>query len=209
MKKLIIAFSVLAALSHLAPIICFAEPTHPNEIGLYMTPDGYGATGTYVVGSPVDVYLVLTRPYYVDNNGVPYTALNQFDCQLNFNPIGNLFKLYQVYPAPGLNVGDVDNINLGYLEYIVGFSGDLPITSELVLLVTIRFLHTAQGVIEVTLGPVSFPMIPGEICFRQYPQEPEMMHPISGSPDAPVFLFGGEAVPVETKSFGSVKALYR
>jgi hypothetical protein len=35
------------------------------------------------------------------------------------------------------------------------------------------------------------------------------MHPVSGSHDAPVFLFNGEAVTVESDTFGSVKALYR
>jgi len=43
-----------------------------------------------------------------------------------------------------------------------------------------------------------------------YDQEDiRIMHPVSGSYDAPVFIFNGEAVPVETESFGPVKTLYR
>ena len=35
------------------------------------------------------------------------------------------------------------------------------------------------------------------------------MYSIGGSHDAPVFIFNGEAVDVESESFGTVKALYR
>ena len=93
MKKLlfaVIAFSLLATGSSIA------EPTHPNEVGLYTTPDGYGATGTSVIGSPVEVYLVLTRPTDVNNGDAPYPTVNAFECTLRFDPIpnNNLFKLY-------------------------------------------------------------------------------------------------------------------
>ena len=58
-KAIVIVLSVFTLLS---ANIAFAEPTHNNEVGLYTNDDGTGATGTYVMEAPVDVYLVLTRP---------------------------------------------------------------------------------------------------------------------------------------------------
>ena len=112
MKKLIIAVSVFAVLSLLAPGLSIAEPTHPNEVGLYMTPDGYGATGTYEIGVPVDVHLVLTKPCDVENNDAPYNTINMFECMLNFNPIGNLFKMGDFFPEYCINIGDAWNIGM-------------------------------------------------------------------------------------------------
>ena len=46
MRKLLFAVSAIAALSLLLVAGAgIAEPTHPNEVGLYMTNDGLGATG--------------------------------------------------------------------------------------------------------------------------------------------------------------------
>ncbi len=61
MKNLLFAVTALVALSALAPNSSIAEPTHPNEVGLYLTPDGYGATGTYEINVPVEVYLVTSE----------------------------------------------------------------------------------------------------------------------------------------------------
>ena len=113
MKKSLFTVSAIAALSLLlVPGSSIAEPTHPNEVGLYMTSDGLGETGTMEIGYPVVVYLVLTRPTDSET-GIPYTTINAFECQLNFNPIGNLFKLSEAYPVDYLNVGDNNNIALG------------------------------------------------------------------------------------------------
>jgi len=59
MNKPIIAVSAIAALSHLAPITGFSEPTPLNEVGLYMNEDGTGITGSFINNDPGDVYLVL------------------------------------------------------------------------------------------------------------------------------------------------------
>ena len=90
MKKLLFAVSAIAVLSLLLVAgSSIAEPTHPNEVGLYMEPfepDGTGVTGTYIVGDPVIVYLVLTRPTDTET-GIPYPTINAFECMLTFNPI--------------------------------------------------------------------------------------------------------------------------
>lgn len=213
MRKLLFAVSAIAALSLLlVPGSSIAEPTHPNEVGLYMTPDGLGATGTFVVGAPVTVYLVLTRPTDTET-GIPYATINAFECRLTFDPIGNLFKLGEVFPPQALNVGDIGNIGLGYLEYIVGLGTDYPVTNESVDLLAINFMHTAPGQIDVSLSPTSAPSIPGHMAYQSVEGDLRIMYSAGGEDgdpdDIPVWIFDGNATPIETESFGSVKALFR
>lgn len=206
MKKLLFAVAAIAALAMLAPSSGTAEPTHPNEIGLYLTPDGLGDTGTIEVGTPVNVYLVLTKPE-ADNS--PLSGLVAFDLQLNFSPAGNLFMTGNVLNGSGLNIGDMGNIAGGYLEFIVGFAAEVPAVDDAILLVSLQFICATANPIEVRMGPASFPTIPGEMSFVTPWQTLEVMYPISGSLDDPVFLFNGYAIAVEKESFGAVKALYR
>ena len=210
MKKLLFAVTAMIALTTLAPCTGFAEPTHPNEVGLYFeNEDGTGPTGAFGIGIPLNVYLVLTRPTD-PMTGTPYPTINAFECRLDFNPIGNMFKLGEVFPGFNVNVGDNGNIGLGYLEYIVGFAEDVPVTNESVVLLMIVFMHTAEGVIEVTLGPrEGNQSIPGEMAFQSVQGQLRVMYSMGGSHDAPVCLFEGIAIAVEDESFGSVKALYR
>ncbi len=206
MKKLLFVVTVMAALSLLVLGSAVAEPTNFNEIGLYTTPDGFGETGTDDTGVPVSVYLVLTKPAA---QNVPCFGVGGFECQLNFNPIGGIFLLSGSLPGNSINIGDVDHINLGYLEYIVGFGSDIPVVSEAVVLVTFSFLNQNAFPVEVTLGPVSNSSIPGHMAFLPPDPPLEIMYSMGGSHEAPVFIFNGRAVPVESESFGSVKALYR
>ena len=210
MKKLLFAAAAMVMLSMLAPGTGFAEPTHPNEVGRYTNDDGTGATGIYGIGTLLEVYLVLTRP--TDTlTGNPYTTINAFECRLNFNPIGDLFKLGEILPPESINIGESNNIMEGYLEYVVGIGTDWPVTDESVVLVHFLFMHFAPGVIEVTLGPISNynPSIPDHMAFQSLPGHLLIMHSMGGCHECPVFLFEGEAVAVENETFGSVKALYR
>lgn len=207
MKTLLFAVVALFGISMLAPSPVTAEPTHFNEIGLYTTPDGLGDPGIDGIGIPLNVYLVLTKPAY---NGVPSAGIRAFECQLNFNPAGNMFKLADGFLSPALNIGDAGNIGDGYLEYIVGFGDDLPVLNEFATLIEFTFMNLNSVPVEVTLGPVSVPSIPGQMVFiATEGPDFQQMHPVSGHPDAPVFIFEGRAIPVESESFGSVKALYR
>jgi len=210
MKNLLFAAAAMVVLSMLVPGTGIAEPTHPNEVGLYTNDGVNGPTGIYGIGTPLEVFLVLTRP--TDTlTGAPYATINAFECRLNFNPIGNLFKLGEILPPESINIGETSNILAGYLEYVVGIGTDWPVINESVVLVAFVFLHTAPGVIEVTLGPISNfnPSIPGHMAFQSVPGHLLIMYSMGGSHDAPVFLFEGEAVAVENETFGSVKALFR
>lgn len=204
-------FGVLV-LSMLTSYVAIAVPTHPNEVGLYTTPDGYGATGTYEIGIPVDVFLVLTKPTDMVI-GVPYSNIRGFECQLNFSPVGGLFLLNEILPPNSINIGDNSHLGDGYLEYIVGVPDEMLVTDESVVLIQFTFLNNNAGPVEVTLNPTSVPCNPNEMNFVSYefgePYYCTIMHPVSGSHDDPVFIFNGEAVAVEQESFGKVKALYR
>ena len=100
MKKVVFAVSVISLLSLLIPSVIIAEPTHPNEVGLYLNDDGTGATGTYEIGTFVDVYLVLTKPSDEENNNEPYPIVTLFQCTLSFNPApqNDLFVMNAVLP---------------------------------------------------------------------------------------------------------------
>jgi len=208
MKKLLFAVSALAALSLLAPSTGFAQHVYPNQVGLYEFSDGTGATGTFDVGSPVTIFLVLTKP---EVDGLPVTQINAFEATLNFNPAGNMFKLAEVFPGNNVNVGDNSDIGQGFLEYIVGFAASHPVTDESITLVTFTFMHTAPGPIEVILTPTSKPAFPDQMVYQNASVAGDLrqMFTAAGPDGGPVYVFDGSAVAVENESFGSVKALYR
>ncbi len=209
MKRLLIAVSVLVVLCLLFPCTGHSEPTHPNEIGLYMNEDGTGATGTYDLGVPIYTYLVLTKPADTFDNDTPYATINAFECRLTFSNSEGLFKLGDTFPPAALNIGDNTSINQGFLEYIVGIAEDVPVIDESVVLVEFVFLLVVNSVIEVTIGPTSRPSRPGIMVFQSVSGHLVPMYPVSGAYEDPIFIFNGEAVDVEKETFGSVKALYR
>lgn len=212
MKKLLMVLSAVATFCLLIPGFTLADPTHPNEIGIFTTPDGFGETGTNVVGTPVDVFLVLTIPTNHET-GEPFTTIRAFECQLNFSSANDIFLLADALPPAALNIGDTTHLADGYLEYIVGLGEDYPVVNEAAVLIEFTFLNNNTSEIGVTLGPVSAASLPGELVFVSYDSGPPHaltpMYPVSGSQDDPVFIFNGMAVTVENESFGSIKALFR
>lgn len=214
MKNYLIPVIVILAFSILAPSGVMAGPTHPNEVGLYADSSDFGTTGTFVIGSPVAVYLVLTRPTDVENGGVPSSYILAYELTLKFTPIpdGNLLLLDAILPPENLDIGLRKDITEGYLDYTVGLAGpsSLPVFDEAAVLVEFWFLNLNQDLTYVSLEPTTGTSIPGQMDFiGEQNSGIQVMHSVSGSHDAPVFIFNGEAVAVETESFGSVKALYR
>jgi len=210
MKKFLVAVTAVAALSLLlAPGTGMAEPTNSNEVGLYDSPDAWtGITGTDLIGTPVDLYLVLSKVEDTET-GAPYPTINAFELKLNFDPVGGLFNLGNAYPPQAINVGDMNNIGLGYLEYVVGLGEDFPVTDEQAVLATVTFMHTSTDEITVTAGPTFVPGIEGHMAFQSVPGDLRPMYSMGGAHENPVFIFQGIAIAVENESFGSVKALFR
>ena len=218
MKKLIFPVFAIAVLSLLSSNPGIAEPTHPNEVGLYTNDDGTGATGTFVVGVPVEVYLVLTRPTDVENGNVPFKFVSGLELQLHFNPAPNdLIVLNTVLPPGSIDIGRYKDITTGILEFIVGIPDEeaIRVIDEAAMLVKFTFLKLSHETTEVTLRPLpDHPSVPGEMGFLggEVPYPPYSllaMYSMGGSHEAGVFEFNGEAVAVESASFGTVKALYR
>lgn len=205
---------VLSVFSLLSANIAVAEPTHNNEVGLYTNDDGTGATGTYVMNAPVDVYLVLTRPTDVENGDAPYSFILAYELTLSFNPVPNndLFLVDVVFPPGHIDIGLRKDLNEGFLDFTVGLatSASLPVTNESAVLVTMTFLNANPGMTAVSLGPTLSTSTPGEMDYiGENNPDIRVMYSMGGSHEAPVFMFNGEAVAVENASFGSLKALYR
>lgn len=219
MKNLVIAVFVFSTISLLAFGSGIAEPTHPNEVGLYANSTGTGATGTFVVGEAVEVYLVLTKPTDVVNGGAPFRVITGLELSLHFNPVPNndLILLATEITPGSIDVGLIKDINTGFLDYVVGIPDweAIEVVDEAATLVKFTFLNLRTDITEVTLHPTAGGQsVAGEMGFLggQIPLPPYVllaMYSVGGSHDAGVFKFNGEAVPVENQSFGSVKALYR
>jgi len=210
-KAIVIALSVFSLLSF---NIVLAEPTHNNEVGLYTNDDGTGATGTYVMEAPVDVYLVLTRPTDVENGDMPYTFIRAYELTLTFDPVpsGDLLLIDTVLPPENVDIGLRKDINGGFLDFTVGLatSASLPVTNESAVLVTLSFMNFDPGMTAISLGPTTSTSIPGQMDYiGEVVEDIRVMYSMGGSHEAPVFMFNDEAVAVENESFGSVKALYR
>lgn len=207
---------VLIILALAAPAT-LAEPTHPNEIGLYTTQDGYGDTGTYVTDEPVTLYLVLTEPAQTPNyHG--FTHYFGFELRMDFDPVpsGALILLETNLPGNYIDIGNKD-FDAGWLEFVCGidYLDPVPVVDEAVTVAELVFMNTGAVPIRVYLGPThDVQSIEDEMAFLGgFEPGPDYqllpMYSVSGSPDYPVFIFNGEAVATEDALFGSVKALYR
>ena len=215
----IVCWSSLTVLAMSAGL-CFAAPTAPNEVGLYLEPNGYGDTGTSVTGSPVTVYLVLTKPQGEELGWIPFTYAQSYECYMFFDPVptGVLFLLYATFPPGAINIGQSIDNNNGHYDLVVGVPYAHPVVDEAIVLASFEFLMTADNSIGVFLRPSEGgTTIEGEMCYLGGNELDEMdsvwelqrMRPVSGSFDDPVFIFNGMAVQTEVMTFGQVKALYR
>ena len=219
MKKLLLLVSAMMLICLQTAGVALAEPTHPNEVGLYLTQDGAGPFGTTVIGTPVETYLVLTRPTNVDGSGQPFVSFYGFECLLTFTPTPPALILIATELPPGsLDIGRYKDVMAGILEFIVGidYSNPPQIVDEAVVMAKLTFLNLDTSVTEVSMGPIPDQQsIPGQMAYLgghetsgpDYFLTP--MYSMGGSHEAPVFVFNGEAVAVDQESFGSVKALYR
>lgn len=207
MKYLPYAIAATIACCLLTPSLGFSQPETTNNVGLYLTSDGYGGNVAGDVGVPISVFLVLWN--IKDSEGSPYSGVSAFECRMEFNPTGGIFKLAEAFPANGMNSGDADHLGNGYLEYVVEFAEEVPVIEGAVMLAEFLFMNLNPESVLVTLGPTSSPSIPDEMSFLPAGSPLEIMVPSSGHPDWPVFIFGYVSPAENVNSFGSVKALFR
>lgn len=196
------------------PQLCLAQWYFPNEVGMFTTNDGTGATQTSAISMPVDVYLVLLDPTDFSDPGdsVPLDHINGFECTLSFdpNPLGNLFVLSDALADGAINVGDNSDINQGFLEYDVTLGSDFPVTEGSVQLIYFQFMALNATTTDIHLVPPSNPAIPGMMSYQSPVGEFHQMDPFSSCLGGLIFRFGYICgLSAEASTFGRVKALYR
>ncbi|MEN8005540.1 MAG: hypothetical protein ABFS42_00910 [Candidatus Krumholzibacteriota bacterium] len=211
MKTIRFAAWVLAVLYLLVPKPGFPQfPSLPNnQVGLFMTADGTGATGTTDIGVPVSVFLVLINPTDAENADAPYATINAFECMLNITGPA-LFMLAEILSPTAVNEGDASDINQGFLEYIVSLGTSLEVISGAATLISFQFMTVSPLPTVISLSPTNDPSIPGEMVFQSVPGQLRTMHIDSETPCGGYFCFNNCCgLPVDDESFGSVKTLYR
>lgn len=211
MKKLLFAVYALAAISLLAPSAGFAQD-FVNRIGIYTT-DTAGAAfiNPAPLGTPFNIYFVVTNPKLDAGAGAAVTAIDAFEFIVTINgPANLLFKLSQTLLPNSLNVGQDGNPYNA--EYAVGAAAPVPVTGGQRVLMSWNVLLSSPGPFLFYLNPTTAPAIPGKMAIEAViGSEVQLVPcmPSSGAFANPVFALGSTVVPVESASFGGVKALFR
>jgi len=220
MKKLLFAVSALAALSLLAPSTGFAQVTE-NVIGIYTNETGdltdqetavnFTGTGQFTA------YLVLNNPVnqaWMGSNPPtvrPMDSVSGFECNIATPTDAQFFTLAADLPGGGLNVGQEPG------DWIVGFSTPAPVTEDKsVVLITFTFMTLDTVAKTIFLGPTIQPSFPGEdvmaiVDGSLVDDNLQRAYPITGDFDLPVFGINTDppTTPIESESWGGVKALFR
>jgi hypothetical protein len=204
MKKLLYVVSALAALTLLAPSVGFAVQAD-NQVGIYGDAIASDGSQNFVVptSTPFTAYMILTQP--VDNYGVDVIEVEAFECAVTFSNGAMVFKLAETLPPQAINVGDSSNPAAG-LQYAVGLGVPMPVNNGTVTLVQFTFMVLVDTNIDVFIEE----SVGGNMYFQDTPNK-ELVdyYPSSSSPAMPVASFNGTAVPVDSESWGGVKAMYR
>ena len=166
-----------------------------NGIGLYFDDEATQNCRTAVPYESVTSWVLLTNP--TEPAGVA-----AFECRVDL--VGNVFGGGGYFAAEAYNMTEDP-------EYLVCFTTPLP-WAPTIRLVRVMFLTLDDQPIQVYLGPISRPSVPGEMVYvspddigKKVP-----MHRSTGAPGTPVATINGDCVvPAENESWGAVKALYR
>lgn len=210
MKKLSLIMSACALLLLVAPIWSIAQDVYPNEVGIYTNPDATGPAGiSPPLSVPTDIWLLLTNVVDLENGGVPMEMVTAFECRIDVtpDPLNDFYMLSYDFGdsnSTAINVGD-----WGDGELIVGLATPVFVANETAFLAKITIMALSSTRYDLSLHETSKPGIPGEMAFVGDDGTIKKMNSIGGAIGATVFSIYGEAVAIETESFGSVKALYR
>ena len=197
--------------------ICFAATNDQNELGLfYDRSDLTSVSHSDNVQSYETIHLILLNPYFncsfIDNQYVvavgtkPVTNIKGVEIRVE-HPVGQ--TLFYSSPGGAMIIGQSP-------DYIIAFDDPIPVIDRQAYLGSFFVLGVQQTATnEYFLTPIGGynPSISGHMaCSSQLDDGTSRMHaafPISGSHDAPVFVFNGAPVPTERETWSSVKALYR
>lgn len=214
MKKLLFAVCALAAISLLAPDAGYAQ--WENRIGMYTTADAAAAyleSPTLFV--PVDIHFVVSNPEFAD--GSPFPNINAFEFMVVANPAsGSWIRLGESLPPNAFDLAPDDVVN-GTFQYSVGWpvEGPLPIVNGMVKVMTWSVMFTAATPVRFTMSPITWApqSVPGMLAVNHTDGTGTATlagcMPASGAFDVPVFAAFDTTIPVESETFGGVKALFR
>lgn len=207
----------------LSSIFILLAMTHPlpasaaNQVGLYLEQDGSGPLGSTALNVPFTVYLVLTDP--VDPSGTTSTvqAAVGFELSILFEPapVHHLQLQNVILAEDALDIGISRDVSTGAIDFAVGIPiGKGPkVIDGAVVLAELQFLALGSDPVTATLVPLrAIQSIPGEMCYVSdgpFPNDNTIvpMRAING--DGVDFEFNGVALAAESRTFGSVKALFR
>ena len=183
------------------------DPT-PNILGVYFDQNADVRCINSPASVPFFTYLILTNP-------TP-AAVNAYECGLEFRvPEGMEGLFFQL--SSNIANGEVEGIDVGVNDalggdYIVGLAEPVP-TRPATILHSWQHMLLAVFPVEIYLGASSAPSIPGEYPVIQDADGSILFqaglllwpgYPVGGVNDASLCPF-----PVEARSFGSLKSLYR
>jgi len=211
MKRLLILAATFAAVTLLMPQIGQAQ-AFTNQLGIYSDPLGTPASANFNATPNVafNAYLVLTNPMNdTFDGGVEtkrsITMVNAFECRVTMPTSSHFLNLGVTYPVDAINFGEGS-------YYIVGFAPGVPVTNNAVVLCTWELMVTDAAEYNIMIGLARFPSIAGHLAIADAEDPQDPLSPVyvsSGDFDSPVFSVNGSAVPVDTESWGDVKALFR
>ncbi len=210
MKRMSFAVSALAALALLAPSAGIAQAN--NQVGIYTDQMGtpFAAYTDQARFTPFDAYLVLTQPVNEDfNNGGTQAIVLVSGFEMSISPPTNLITLSFSPGGPATRVGSAP-------DYIFGFGPALDVSGGSLVLGTFSFMAMDANPADVFLGPSSVPSIAGVMAIVDDGESPATnnmspIYPSTGDFAVPVFSVNApvEVLPVDGKSWGGVKALFR
>ncbi|PID78762.1 hypothetical protein CSA17_06090 [bacterium DOLJORAL78_65_58] len=193
MKKLVfLLMAILVAGSAFAVV-----DTDTNSMGFYFDEEGNMPTievpNPY---TPITGYILIANP--------DFGLLNAFEVGMILD--GPYIALEVTLPVPGLNIGDANNM-------LVGYGTPILVEGDVVLAATVTFLYSDPSqplFIELTNStPDSTPEFPG-LPSAVVNGDAEQLIPLALSAfEAPAAAINGSVVATHSTTLDNIKSLYR
>ena len=199
-----VRFAVSMLLVLLLPGIATAQAE--NRIGIYTTAAAGGTSQVAAPFTPFDAYFVLTTPRTAAGDVV--TACDGFE-----------FRVF-VWPCLLSRLSDTTNPDWSNTEdatdpctarYRVNGPTPVPVNADMLVLQVWHLMVWSAGEQMFYVAPLENPTVPGRMAYFHPGTSGSVAEgamAVSGSFDSPVYAVNWSE-PVEGRSFGAVKALYR